>query len=297
MIHPSRHAPSTLRALRPCVPMLLTLACDPNPGPSVAGGTRGRRAAAAAASGQAGGGSSVQSGAKADSEADPADGAPTRVLAAPDEDPDAQAEAYAMDPPGTRATNVRCQSAPPEHNLRFMSAWYTYSDKDSPGNTTKGCEIGMSESILEVLPYDDIDISRCAIGWEAKVLPGSAYPFAGMGVRMRDNDLTDVTHIQIETRSTGAPVSLRAQLIMRAQELMQCGDERAANFGATLTCDGTGAWKPQTLDLSKLQATWGKPAPLDLHDITALHFQTLAGFEGALDCDIRIVDVISTQPG
>jgi hypothetical protein len=109
---------------------------------------------------------------------------------------------------------------------------------------------------------------------------------------MRDNDLSDATSIVLETRSTGAPVNLRAELVMRSQEFMQCGDERAAHFGAAIKCDGTGAWKRQTLDLTRLNATWGKPAPLDLHDITALHFQSTGAFTGTIDCDIRLVEVV-----
>lgn len=275
--------------LRALMPALLALACAPSPDPGAGGGTRGRRAAAAAASGQTSGAAEAGPGA-------PAEAAPVQPTPAPDDDPDAIAEAYAMDPPGTRAPNVRCQALSAEHGLRFMSAWYTYTDRDSPGNTTPGCEVGLSESILEVLPFDETDISRCAIGWEAKVVEGAAYPFAGMGVRLRDTDLTDSTAIIVETRSTGAPLSLRAELVMRAQEYMQCGDERAAHFGAALQCDGTGAWKRHSLDLTRLNATWGKPAPLDLHDITALHFQSTGKFTGPIDCDIRIVEVVSVQP-
>ena len=275
-----------LRGLCALLPAVIALGCEPTQEPGAGGGTRGRRAAAAAASGQPTGDAKTPDATPAAAEAPPTPTAP------PDEDPEALAEAYAMDPPGTRAPNIRCQAASAEHNLRFMSAWYTYTDRDSPGNTTPGCEVGQSESILEVLPYDEVDISRCAIGWEAKVVAGAAYPFAGMGVRMRDNDLSDATSIVLETRSTGAPVNLRAELVMRSQEFMQCGDERAAHFGAAIKCDGTGAWKRQTLDLTRLNATWGKPAPLDLHDITALHFQSTGAFTGTIDCDIRLVEVV-----
>ena len=273
-------------------------ACDPGEADKPQGGARGRRAAAAAASPGAapapadGASSSSAAGAPA-TEADapaPSTGRSSGPTAPPD--PEEELAQYANDPPGTRAPTVRCQAAPPELSPRFMAAWYTYSDKDNPGSVVKGCEIGASESILEVLAFDDTDISRCAIGWEANLVPGAAYPFAGMGVRLRDGNFVDSAGLILETRSSGRSVDLRAELVMREQELLQCGDERAAHFGGGVRCDGSGQWRRQELRFDKLIATWGKPPPLRLDDIVALHFQSKPGHLGPIDCDFRVIGVI-----
>lgn len=290
---PSASLPSpAVLGLGLVITALALAGCEPSGADKPQGGARGRRAAAAAASPGAAPAPAEEAKAAEAAEAAPAaaSGRPSGPTAPPD--PEEELAQYANDPPGTRGATVRCQAAPPELSPRFMAAWYTYSDKDNPGSVTKGCEIGASDSILEVLAFDETDISRCAIGWEANLLPGAAYPFAGMGVRLRDGNFADSAGLILETRSSGKAVDLRAELVMREQELLQCGDERAAHFGGGVRCDGSGQWRRQELRFDKLIATWGKPPALRLDDIVALHFQSKPGHLGPIDCDFRVIGVI-----
>ena len=203
-------------------------------------------------------------------------------------EPEAETMGYAMDPPGTRGDSVRCQAAPEGIALRFMPSWYTFTDASNVG-TTEDCQAGASKSLVEVLPYDETDIVRCALGWEGEILKGAKHPFAGLGVRLADSDMSDVGELIVETRSTAITTRLRMELVMRQQEMYECGDERKANYGADLRCDGTGTWRRHVLPVSSFAASWGKPPPLDTRDLVALHFLTAPGTEGAFDCDIRIV--------
>lgn len=196
----------------------------------------------------------------------------------------------AWSPIGTRAQAIRCQAALGEAAQVFAPSWYAYDDRANPDTPIKGCERGESDSILEALPWDEGRTELCSIGWRAFIRPGSAFPFAGMGVRTAGG-LEGTKAVTVETRSTGEAFQITAQLNMEDQESMPCGDQRRAPYEKRLTCDGSGEWVAHRLPLSGFRPTWGRPAALDLSRVISLHFQSAPGHEGALECDVRIASV------
>jgi hypothetical protein len=196
----------------------------------------------------------------------------------------------AWSPIGTRAQAIRCQAALGEAANVFAPSWYAYDDRANPDTPIRGCERGESESILEALPWGEGRTELCSIGWRSVIRPGSAFPFAGMGVRTAGG-LENVRTIMVETRSTGDAFQVTAQLNLEDQETMPCGDERKAPHEKRLTCDGSGEWVTHRLPVSGFRPTWGRPPALDLKRVISLHFQNLPGHEGPLECDFRIVGV------
>ena len=193
-------------------------------------------------------------------------------------------------PLGTRAQAIRCQAAIGEAALVFTPSWYAYDDHANPDTPIRGCERGESDSILEALPRGDGRTALCAIGWRAMVRPGTEYPYVGMGVRTAGN-IEGIEAIRIETRSTGTPIEITAQLSMEEQEFLECGDAKKAPHEQRLRCDGTGEWVDHRLPISGFKPTYGKPDALDLSRVVALHFQNAPGYTGPLDCDVRISGV------
>ena len=192
--------------------------------------------------------------------------------------------------PGTRAQSLRCQAAIGAAAERFAPTWYAYDDRANPGTPIRGCETGLSESILEALPRGEGRTELCAIGWHAVLRSGSAYPFVGMGVRT-PGGLAGVKTMVVETRSTGRPIRLAAQLHMQEQEALPCGDSGGGPHVQPLTCDGSGEWVAQRLPIRRFVPSWGTPPKLNLDQVSALHFQSGPGQGGSFQCDIRIAAV------
>ena len=193
-------------------------------------------------------------------------------------------------PFGTRAQAIRCQAAVGEAALFFTPSWYAYDDQANPDTPIRGCERGESESILEAMPRGVGRTALCAIGWRAVVRPGTPFPYAGLGVRTAGN-LDGVKVIQIETRSTGKPFAVTAQLHLEDQEFLPCGDARKAPHEQRLTCDGSGEWILQRLPIAGFKPSYGAPDSLDLGRVASLHFQNAPGVDGSLACDFRIAGV------
>ncbi len=192
--------------------------------------------------------------------------------------------------PGTRAKSLRCQAAIGAAADRFAPTWYAYDDRANPGTSIRGCEPGLSESILEALPRGEGRTELCAIGWHAVLRSGSAYPFVGMGVRTPAG-LAGVKTIVVETRSTGRPIRLAAQLHMQEQEALPCGDSGGGPHVQPLTCDGSGEWVAHRLPVRRFVPSWGTPPELNPDQVSALHFQSGPGQGGSFQCDIRIAAV------
>ena len=196
----------------------------------------------------------------------------------------------AWSPIGTRAQSIRCQAALGKAAEVFAPSWYAYDDRSNPDTPIRGCEIGYSESILEALPWGEGRTEMCAIGWRGVIREGSAFPFAGMGVRTAGG-LEGIRTIVVETRSTGDAFQITAQLNLEEQETMPCGDQRKAPHEKRVTCDGSGEWVTHRLPIAGFKPTWGAPPALKLERVISLHFQNLPGYVGPLDCDFRIVGV------
>ncbi len=206
-------------------------------------------------------------------------------------------EGPTFSPIGTRAEALRCQAALGTAAEYFSNDWYTFSDRDNPDTAIEGCDVGMTGSLLEALPWGEGRTNLCAIRWIVDFQRVARYPYAGMGVRFRTNDpkkLAEMREIVIETRSE-KPVEMDAQILMLQQENMECGDERKSPYGLRVTCDGTGEWREQVITLGELEApAWGKPAPFSASQAIALHFhmgadRMKAGLHN--ECDVRIRDV------
>jgi len=196
----------------------------------------------------------------------------------------------AWSPIGTRAQAIRCQAALGEAAQHFAPSWYAYDDRSNPDTPIEGCERGESESILEALPWGEGRTEMCSIGWRAVIRKGSGFPYAGMGVRTAGG-IEGLRAVIVETRSTGEPFQITAQLNMEEQDTMPCGDERKAPHEKRLTCDGSGEWLAHRLPFAGFHPTWGNPSALDLSKVISLHFQNLPGHDGPLECDFRIVGV------
>jgi hypothetical protein len=193
-------------------------------------------------------------------------------------------------PFGTRAQAIRCQAAVGEAAVFFTPSWYAYDDHANPDTPIRGCERGESDSILEALPRGVGRTELCAIGWRAVVRAGTTFPYAGMGVRTAGN-LDGVKAILIETRSTGKPIPITAQLNLEEQELLPCGDPGKAPHEQRLTCDGSGEWVVHRLPIAGFKPTYGTPEALDLGRVVSLHFQNAPGVDGPFECDFRIAGV------
>jgi hypothetical protein len=200
-------------------------------------------------------------------------------------------------PIGTRAEALRCQAALGNATEYFSNDWYTYSDRDNPDTAIEGCDVGMTGSLLEALPWGEGRTNLCAIRWIVDFQRVAKYPYAGMGVRMRTKDaakLAEIKEVVIETRSR-EPVTMEAQFLMVDQENLECGDERKSPYGATVQCDGTDTWTKQVITVGDVKPpAWGKPPPFSMSKAVALHFHM--GKE-AMDrathqeCDVRIIEV------